>query len=172
MMTNSIKARGKPSTWGNMIKITVDTMSPALEEFAKQAHGIGMTTRISHVVLRDTNRHFIDQMGPQGPWPELSPITIENRRKKSSTPLRDTGQLYRSAHITPTDDEAAVSWNKYDYFNHQNVAKLQNDGGRTRVRNRDGTVSEIEVPARPYAWLSDIGRGEIEDLPPEIVRRL
>lgn len=134
--------------------------------------GLPMTTSMSNIMLRDTKRHFVDRMGPDGPWPPLAEITIENRRQRSDVPLRDTGQLFQSEHITPDETSAAVSWSKYDYYNNQNVPQLQFEGGETKVRQSDGTDVLITVPPRPADWLSDIAVREIEALPEYIVRGL
>jgi phage gpG-like protein len=154
------------------IQIVKDTISPMLDKLELTMGGMRMNTRISNIMLRDTQRHFIDEMGPDGPWPPLAEITIRNRRKMSDTPLRDTNQLFQSAHITPTDSEAAVTWSKYDYDFGINVAKLQNNGGIGKIRNPDGSVTTIRVPRREFAWLSRFAIREIEALPVEVVRDL
>lgn len=163
--------------WACMIGVDAmymvkDEITPLMEGLIGEMAGLPMTTMMSNVMLRDTKQHFVDRMGPDGPWPPLAEITIKNRREMSDTPLRDSGQLYQSEHITPTDTQAAVSWNKYDHYNKQSVPQLQFEGGQTKIRQLDGTDILITVPPRPANWLSDIAIREIEALPEYTVRGL
>lgn len=154
------------------MKLIEDTMTPALEKLIVNMAGRPMNRRISSIVHRDTRDHFHKQMGPYGPWPPLSQATINRRRNRSDTPLQDTRQLYQSQHPGYDERYAWVAWSKWDNENRQDVARLQNDGGITYIIEGDGRRIKIRVPARTFAWLSDIARREIESLPVVVVSEL
>lgn len=143
-----------------MITITVDTMTAALENVKAAITGQPIMTSIANIALRDIIQHFRERRGPDGQWPPLAEITIQKRRNHSDVPLQDTRQLLQSGHIEATSQNAAVIFSKFDYRTHTNVAKLMNDGGRGIIIE-DGHRIEIEVPARPFMWLSDEAINEI-----------
>jgi phage gpG-like protein len=161
-----------------MIKLVKNTAKDVIHAFEDAITGKELNLSIANIMLRDISDHFRDEKDSSSMrWPPLSQITIEKRRKGpgsgSPKPLIDTGQLFQSLNTEQTNDkEAVVSANKYDAYFGINVAELQNEGGRGKILEEDGTVTEIEVPAREFMWISDEARKEIEALAPIVSKKV
>lgn len=152
-----------------MIKITKNTIDDALHIFEDMITGIDLNRSIANIAMRDVDDHFRDEIDSQGrKWPPLSLATVARRRNKGNDkikPLQDTEQMLLSLNTNQTTKkEAIVALNKYDAFFGINVAKLQNEGGRGKILEEDGSVTEIYVPAREFMWLSDLAIKEINAL--------
>lgn len=153
-----------------MIKITKNTIGKALLNFKSIITGIELNKSVANVAMGDIIKHFRNEQDPDGKkWPALAEVTKERRRhgkgSASLKMLQDTGQLLQSINISQTTASAAVvSLNKYDAYFGINVAQLQNDGGKGKILEEDGSVTEINVPAREFMGISDLGKMEIEAL--------
>jgi phage gpG-like protein len=161
-----------------MIKIQKNTIDDALHVFEDIITGIELNREIADIALGDILNHFRDEKDSSGmSWPPLAKITIEKRRKGrgsgSPKPLQDTGQLIQSGNIDQTTNKnAIVAFNKYDAYFGINVAELQNDGGKGKILEEDGTIIDIDVPAREFAWISDEAIEEINNLAPIITKEV
>lgn len=96
---------------------------------------------IGRRMLKMQREHFKDKAGPTGTaWPELSPATIEARRKGpgkgSPQPLRDTNELFNSLSSKATDIGAIVGTNVKYATAHQ------------------FGVMDRNIPARPFLYLT------------------
>jgi len=160
-----------------MIRLAKNTATDVLQAFKKEVTGIELNRSIANIMFADISDHFRDETDSAGKkWPPLAKITIEKRRKGggsgSAKPLRDTGQMFMSLNTEQTNDmEAVVSANKYDAYFGINVAELQNDGGRGKILEADGSVTDIYVPAREFMWISGGAIKEIENLAPIISKK-
>jgi phage gpG-like protein len=160
-----------------MIKIVKNTAKDVIAAFTESlTDKLDLNRSIANIALGDISDHFRDEMDSSGTrWPPLARITIEKRRKGpgsgSPKPLLDTGQLFQSLNIGETNaNEAIVSANKYDAYFGINVAELQNEGGRGKILEEDGSVTEINVPPREFMWVSKGAMTEIEALASEIAK--
>lgn len=156
-----------------MLKIEVvqDTITLFLKEFQTEILPEVIPDTIGHILLADIQDHFQKQESPEGePWEPLSPITIEKRRKQSDVPLQDTGQMLGSIHVVSgmPQYQTAVAMSKYDHHFGVNVPELQHEGGTGYILEPDGTVTTIEVPARPFMGASESALREIEAIPGEM----
>jgi len=153
-----------------MIKLVKNTAEDVIKAFQEEITGIELNLSIANVMFRDVSDHFRDEMDSSGSkWPPLARVTIEKRRKGTGSgspkPLQDTRQMLLSLNTEQTTTkEAAVSVNKYDAYFGKNAAELQNDGGKGKILEENGTVTEIDVPAREFMWVSDGAIKEIEEL--------
>jgi len=94
--------------------------------------------------IRQVDKHFQEEMGPQGPWEELSDATLERRRKgkknDSSKILQDTGRLKLSivsgpGHIEELADFSFIFGTNVSYAAvHQYGAVIQKAAGQQTLR--------------------------------------
>lgn len=160
-----------------MIKLVKNTAKDVIRAFTESlTDKIDLNRSIANIALGDISDHFRDEVDSEGmKWPPLAKITIEKRRKGpgsgTAKPLRDTGQLFQSLNIGETNaNEAIVSANKYDAYFGINVAELQNEGGRGKILEDDGSITEINVPPREFMHVSKYAIEQIEALASEIAK--
>ncbi|MEQ8511226.1 MAG: phage virion morphogenesis protein [Algiphilus sp.] len=140
------------------IEIDVAGAMPGLEALLDR---LGGPLPLLQAAAEDARAHvdmnFSAGQNPYGqPWEPLSPVTIANRRRGSSVPLRDTGRLANSIEVVASLDSILVGTNVEYAGTHQWGAQ-QGQYGRTR---RNGPIPWGDVPARKF--LPD------EGLPPEL----
>ena len=127
--------------------------SPKLKEFVlsltKYLKNPEVTfKKCSLIMLKDINKHFKNEEGPDGKWPDLKPLTILRRRKegKGYKILQDTGDMKNS--ITPI------------------VQKMGVEVGTNKPRARPHQFGwpEKSIPRRTFIWLSDEAEKNIMDV--------
>jgi phage virion morphogenesis protein len=109
---------------------------------------------LSEVIVSGVEDNFAAESGPNGPWAELAPETIEERKEIEKWPgpiLQRTGQLIASIQPFNTDSTAGASTNK-------TYAAIHQAGGTS-----DMPPGPAGVPARPYMYISDDTETEIEE---------
>lgn len=117
----------------------MDELNKRLKKMRDNANNPNpVTAYIATQMYRDVMDHFDKEMGPQSKWKQLSPITIENRRKGkgrgSDKILQDTGLLRASIKPNNTKDSASVGTNLNYAEKHQYGYK--------------------NIPQRKFLWLS------------------
>lgn len=92
------------------------------------------------MVLQNVGEHFQEELGPEGPWPDLQPETWERKAFTygSGTILWESGDLYRSI-----DEE----WGS-DY------AEVYSAGVEYAAAHEKG-VKKRNLPARSFIWIDD-----------------
>ncbi|QDY99064.1 phage virion morphogenesis protein [Nitratireductor mangrovi] len=151
---------------------------------------------IEGYLVFSTQRHIETERGPDGPWPRLSPRTaakrIGRRRRGYDHMLRVTNRLYSSITGDSGSDFAAVGTNLVYAGVHQFGATIDMPGreqdihlstGRGRRRfvrsaakrkeTRRVTVAphQVTIPARPFLYIDDTDRAEIERIAADGLRR-
>lgn len=153
-------------------------------------HPAAIMSAVAGFLVTTTQRHLERETGPDGPWPRLSPRTankrIGRRRRGYENMLRVSGALYNSLTGEAGSDYALVGSNLPYAAVHQFGDTIeqpareqeiyQNYDARTdtfdprfRSRRRSNFARTVKVgahtvtiPARPYLYLDDTDRAEIE----------
>lgn len=151
---------------------------------------------IEAYLVFSTQRHIETERGPDGPWPRLSPRTankrIGRRRRGYDHMLRVSNRLYSSITGDSGADFAAVGTNVIyggvhqfgaviDMPERQQDVHLSTGRGRRRfvsaARKRKETrrvsigAHQVSIPARPFLYLDETDRAEIERIAEDGLRR-
>ncbi|MHA1866628.1 MAG: phage virion morphogenesis protein [Candidatus Heimdallarchaeaceae archaeon] len=106
---------------------------------------------ISNRMFREVIEHFDREQGPHGRWARLKPSTIARRRRGSSKPLQDTGNLRNSILPKVMNRNSAIVFTNVKYATTHQFGTRKGAFGRDR-HNRP--IPWGDIPARPYMWVS------------------
>jgi phage virion morphogenesis protein len=187
-MANGIQLRVENAE----VNRTLDSVSRASENPA------GIMAAVAASMLQAMRRHFERETGPDGPWQRLSPRTadkrIGKRRRGYENMLRVSGRLYSSLIQESGTDYALVGSNLPYAAIHQEGGTVKmpardqeiyqnydakRDSFDPRFRRRANSnfartvkvgAHTITVPARPYLYLDEADRAEIEAVATDALR--
>jgi len=116
--------------------------------------------KIGDIMVFDIKEHFRKEEGPSGAWKSLSPVTLKLRRQKgivSGRILYEYGTLYESIRKLSVTDRGVRVGTDVPY------AKIHQQKGKqnTFVRILMFGRIPVEIPARPFLWLSSKAEKEI-----------
>ncbi len=122
--------------------------------------------KIAAALEAGVDRAFEKETAPDGtPWPNLSKVTRERRRKQGTWPgqiLNITGASGLSGSITTASDAlTAQAGTIIDHAPTQQYGARKGQYDKTR---RGGPIPWGDIPARPFLGVSDETREEILDL--------
>jgi len=127
--------------------------SPQLKEFVLSMTKYLKNPKItfkkcSLIMLKDIDKHFKNEEGPDRKWPDLKPLTILRRRKegKGYKILQDTGTLKNLPSPIISKAGAEVGTNII-------YARAHQEGYEPR-----------NLPQRTFIWLSDEAERNIMDI--------
>jgi phage virion morphogenesis protein len=171
------------------------TLSAAQRALANPAP---IMAAIAPYLMFSTQRHIETERGPEGPWPRLSPRTanrrIGGRRRGFENMLRATNRLYSSITGDSGPDYAAVGSNlAYARIQqlggtidmperHQTIyqnydARKDRFDARFRAKRKSNFARDVKVgahqvtvPARPYLYIDQTDRDEIERIAADVIR--
>lgn len=177
-------------------KAVLATLSAAQRVSANPA---SIMAAVEPYLVFSTQRHIETERGPDGPWPRLSPRTasrrIGGRQRGFENMLRVTNRLYSSITGDSGPDYAAVGSNlayarihqlggTIDMPERQQTIYQAYDARRDRLSAkfrakrrsnfaRDVKVGALQVtiPARPYLYIDQTDRDEIERIAADVIRR-
>lgn len=153
-------------------------------------------SEIAGYLVTSTQRHIERETGPYGKWPKLSPRTaakrIGRRRRGYDHMLRVSNRLYSSITGDSGPAFAAVGTNlpyaaiqqlggTIDMPAREQDIHLSTGRGRRRfvrsaakrkeTRRVSVAAHQVVVPARPYLYIDDVDREEIERIAADGIRR-
>lgn len=176
---------------GIQLKVEDAEVNRSLSSVQRAAENpAAIMSAVAGFLVTTTQRHIEREAGPDGPWPRLSPRTankrIGRRRRGYENMLRVSGRLYNSLTGESGADFALVGSNLPYAAIHQLGGTIeqpareqeiyQNYNARSdtfdprfrprRSSNFARTVKvgghTVTIPARPYLYLDDTDRAEIE----------
>lgn len=138
-------------------------------------------------MIRDISDHFKDEQGPSGRWRGLKIETVINRARKRKNPsagiLKDSGLLRGSllgqnqTTNKVTDQEARVGTTvKYAAIHNfggrvqipeirpKNKKALRFLGGNGDVFSMRAKAHPVDIPKRPFMWMSDKAKKAMVDV--------
>lgn len=177
------------------LKATVKHDGKVLKDTAQHAKDVLVRAgwKIIAIMQRDVSKHFEQGIGPSGPWPPLSSLTLEIakgvarekvasgqqktarvRRTAASKPLLDTGRL-RLSIVGPGEGVQEVSPTAIKLGTMLRYAHVQQYGAtisvtprmRAKLSHLIGRYfagSKVVIPPRPFLWLSETAKTRIEQV--------
>lgn len=126
-------------------KMNMDEFNRANQWYLKRSQNVYIAMQqIAARMEAEVMRRFQKTVSPDGqPWKPLKESTIKRRRKGSSVPLNDTGNLKRSILNIARHDRAEV-------FTNSEYAAIHNFGGPAKAWGKH----PFKMPKRQFMWLS------------------
>ena len=153
-------------------KVTFEEFKAIIDEKTKRANNlVPILRKITEDMQTKVDMRFRQAKDPDGnPWEPLKESTISNRRKGSSKPLNDSGDLKQSIHGKTTSTSAIVGSNR-PYSAYQQFPVLKGENGTKIVtetvrkhsrRTRSGKKTTVKAHTRkrtfPNPWGFKPGR--------------
>jgi len=174
------------------VQITVDDAAVLAALRRLQLYAVDtsdMMADISSQLVTQTQQHFLEKRGPEGAWQRLSPRTARERAKRGRSLdniLRDSNYLYGSIHGESTATTAVVGtpviyarihqlggtidkpersqtiYQNFDRRRDRFDAKFRAKSRSNFARDVKVGAHKITMPARPFLYLDDGDREELE----------
>lgn len=179
------------------VRIQVDdetvlaTLSAAQRVAANPA---SIMAAVAPELAKQTQRHIELERGPDGPWQRLSPRYARRRRGRDAHILRDKGYLYKNLSADSGADYALVGSNlpyarihqlggtidmperqqtiyqSYDARRDRFSAKFRAKRKSNFARDVQVGAHQVTIPARPYLYIDQTDRDEIERIAADVIR--
>lgn len=135
------------------IKINNKAVNEKLLELAKRGENLRPLMKNIAGIFTDSTEENFKNEGRPNKWTDLAEITKEKRKKKKKWPgqILQVSGLFASSVTTECDDNSAIIGSNQPY------AAIHQLGGRA------GKNKKVEIPARPYLYLTDEDYEEILD---------
>ena len=158
------------------------------------ANPAAIMAAIEPYLVFSTQRHIELEQGPDGPWPRLSPRYARRRRGGDAHILRDKGYLYKNLSADSGADYALVGSNlpyarihqlggtidmperqqtiyqAYDKRRDRFDAKFRAKSKSNFARDVKVGAHQLKIPARPYLYIDQTDRDEIERIAADVIR--
>lgn len=149
-----------------MITLRIDgkeKVIAGLEKLGSPQRRIGLMEELASFGVSSTQQKFVDQRDPDGrPW---SPS--RRAQEQGGKTLQDSNRLFQSLSSEATPATAAWGSNVVYAGIHQLGGTIKAKNGKKLVfKGYRGfvSVSQVDIPARPYLGISQSDKGEIENI--------